>query len=86
MAHTPLPWTILDKGTVAARITGSGGRPIIADHPTENDASLLVTAPELLAALRVAVSRLETIASSSDTQTAATIKACHAVIRKAEAP
>ena len=82
--HTPSPWSILDRNTLAARIIGPGGRPTIADHINEADASLLAAAPELLSSLKIAVARLEDIAAASDKETVAIIGACRQAIRKAE--
>ena len=82
--HTPSPWLILDKNTLAVRIVGSGGRPTIADHVNEADVSLLAAAPELLSSLKIAIARLEDIAAASDKETVAIIGACRQAIRKAE--
>jgi hypothetical protein len=60
-AHTPGPWTAWDRG-IGWEVHDPNGWPVNSEHKDtfkEADARLIAHAPELLEALRVALSQLE---------------------------
>jgi hypothetical protein len=56
MSHTTALWVIADDGTIEARFAGLIGH---ISHASEANCRLIAAAPDLLAALRLALKALE---------------------------